>query len=209
MLSFMVIGPYLMFAQLTCSMWASCDHPVGWVTNPRFGDIGYLASFPLAVVALVALVHGLGARVHTELVRRWYVPVGVIVLSLVLYVPAAGLDLAFGSGQSGWADVVEILYIVGSGALMTVTLIAAIRLHEMGGGALGWPVRIMLVGTFAMSVGVAARLHTVTGGTTYDVHDPTVAPYTIGLITWVASFLMIGAAIERLLGIGRAPAATS
>jgi hypothetical protein len=211
MTSFIFIGPYMMFAEVTCPKWGSCDHPLGWVTNPEWGDPGYLLAFPLAVIAVVALMHGLGGSVRAELRRRWFVPALVAAIAVVAFVPAAGLDLAFHASQSGLANTVEAAYIVSSAALLTVTILTALRAQAMSGGMFTWPIRMMLLGTFIMAVGIALRVSTLADGHIYDINDPTVAPYTAGLILWMVSFLKIGGAIERLLGLDarRAPAAVA
>ena len=73
----------------------------------------------------------------------------------------------------------------------------------MGGGAFLFPVTMMCVGMIIVAIGTFTRIHETGLSQMYKVQDPSTVPYTIGFFSWMIAVLLLGAAVERMLGVAR------
>jgi hypothetical protein len=202
-MAFILLGPVLNFIYLTCPSWTSrCDHPVGHVSAPSVLDIGFLAMYPMVAYGLMKLLTGLGTTWRRALQHFWYVPVVYTALAAVAVAPFA-LDLAFEDGQRVSQTLVELAYVVGSVLVVSLTTFTGLQTRKMGGGVLQRPIVLMCIGMFIISIGAFTRIHWTGHPTAYKVQDPATAPYSIGFVMWIIAVMMLGAALERMLGINR------
>lgn len=202
-LAFFVLGPFLNFFYLTCPKWTSvCNHPVGHVSAPSMLDIGFLPMYPLIAYGMMALLTGLGTTWRMALQAYWYVPVGCTLVAGIVVAPFA-LNLAFATGQSTFQTTLELAYIIGSIVLVSLASFTVIQARKMGTGVFLKPITYMCIGMFIIAVGTFTRIHEVGHAAVYKAQDPSTAPYSIGFVLWMCSVMMLGAALERMLGVGR------
>lgn len=202
-MAFILFGPTLNFIYLTCPKWTDrCDHAIGHVPAPSVLDIGFIAMYPLIAIGLAALLTGLGTTWRSALQEFWYVPVVFTAVAGIVIAPFA-FDLAFEDGQSTGQTVVELGYVLGCIVVVSLAAFTAIQARKMGTGVFFKPIMFMCVGMFIISVGAFTRIHWTGHSTAYKVQDPATAPYSIGFVLWICAVMMLGAAIERMLGVGR------
>lgn len=201
MLLYTMVGTVIVFVEITCDAWpfVSCSHPVGYLPHPNWGYVGFLAMYPVVAMGLTALLNGLGTSVKREMVRHWYVPVIVAGIDIALVAPF-GADLAFASNQTTMGTAIDAAIVIGGWVVLSLAAVCAINARQLSGGAFARPVAVMLAGFLVLSIGDLIQVNTSGAGRLFDANDPSAAPYTLGFILWIASSLMFGAAIEKMVG---------
>jgi hypothetical protein len=202
LLAYTAVGTTLIFLEATCASWGSlaCDNELGRVPHPSLGTIGFIAMYPLVGIGLAALLQGLGTSAWAELRRHWWIPLGITIVTVAFAAPF-GFDLAFDERESTLGAIADAAVLVGMVAITSLAGVAAPHARRLG-GALRRPVYFQLAGIVLVSIGTFIMVHNNTVGRELVATDQSAGPFTIGFVLWLASFLMIGAALEKMLGIG-------
>jgi hypothetical protein len=203
-LSYTVLGTSLIFLEMTCGTWErfACDNPVGFIPHPSLGSIGFVLMYPLVTIGLVAMLQGLGSTVASELRRHWWAPL-LVAITLVAFAAPFALDLAYHPDESMGGIVVDTLLLVGSGVVVSIAAVAVGQASQLSGGGMRRPVYFQLAGLLVLGASAMITVHVNTVGREFTSTDPSTVPHTVGFVLWLISFLMIGATLERLLGLDR------
>ena len=205
-ISYTIIGTGITFYDLTCAKWGalSCDNPAGYLPHPSWNAIGFLLMYPLVAVGLIAMLRALGTSARQELVQRWYIPF-ITTLLVAIYALPFGLDRAFDPRQTTVGTIVDAATLLGCIATVTLAGLAAANTSQLAGGSLRTPVYLQLVGIVGIGIGALLAVHTNVAGQQFSSRDFVAIPFTLGFVAWIASFLMIGATLERMLGVAESP----
>lgn len=199
-LSYTVLGAGAVFYELTCPSWGplACDRGYGFLPHPNWGAVGMIAFYPLVATGLASLLRALGTSVGTELRRLWFVPLVITAVVTWLLAPFE-LDLMIDPAQTTAGTLVDLAEAVGGIVLVSLATFAAASAGALTGGRFRRPVILQLVELVVIGAGTMITVSVSAHGQRFGTSDPSTIPYTVGFVCWVAAFLMIGAALERML----------
>lgn len=147
------IGDLVWFVYDTCRLWpvATCSPNLNPQT-PSWADVFYVLMYPTAIVGLVWLGRGIGAR-WSDMRPRLVLGIPLLLATVIILLPDHALmGIGLGAASAGMhriGPILVALYLIGDALVLLVAATLVLHTRRVQGGLFHTPVQVM-VGSFGM-----------------------------------------------------------